>query len=69
VRDTRFMGRFMARDYVTIREEQRNGRTGGRRNLGRATRCLSLRPRELRAKTASTASSERPGVRPSRASK
>ena len=25
VRDTRFMGRFMARDYVTIREEQRNG--------------------------------------------
>jgi len=27
VRDTRFMGRFMARDYVTIREEQRNGET------------------------------------------
>jgi len=27
VRDTRFMGRFMARDYVTIREEQRNGNT------------------------------------------
>jgi DMSO/TMAO reductase YedYZ molybdopterin-dependent catalytic subunit len=25
--DTRFMGHFMARDYVTIREEQRNGRT------------------------------------------
>jgi DMSO/TMAO reductase YedYZ molybdopterin-dependent catalytic subunit len=25
VRDSRFMGRFMARDYVTIREEQRNG--------------------------------------------
>lgn len=25
VRDTRFMGRFMARDYVTIREEKRNG--------------------------------------------
>jgi DMSO/TMAO reductase YedYZ molybdopterin-dependent catalytic subunit len=25
VRDTRFMGRFMARDYVTIREERRNG--------------------------------------------
>ena len=25
VRDTRFMGRFMSRDYVTIREEQRNG--------------------------------------------
>jgi len=25
IRDTRFMGRFMARDYVTIREEQRNG--------------------------------------------
>jgi DMSO/TMAO reductase YedYZ molybdopterin-dependent catalytic subunit len=25
VRDTRFMGRFMARDYVTIREEQRDG--------------------------------------------
>jgi len=27
IRDTRFMGRFMARDYVTIREEQRNGDT------------------------------------------
>jgi DMSO/TMAO reductase YedYZ molybdopterin-dependent catalytic subunit len=27
VRDTRFMGRFMARDYVTIREEPRNGDT------------------------------------------
>jgi DMSO/TMAO reductase YedYZ molybdopterin-dependent catalytic subunit len=25
--DTRFMGRFMARDYVTIREEQRHGQT------------------------------------------
>jgi DMSO/TMAO reductase YedYZ molybdopterin-dependent catalytic subunit len=25
--DTRFMGRFMARDYVTIREEQRDGET------------------------------------------
>jgi DMSO/TMAO reductase YedYZ molybdopterin-dependent catalytic subunit len=27
VRDTRYMGRFMARDYVTLREEQRKGRT------------------------------------------
>jgi DMSO/TMAO reductase YedYZ molybdopterin-dependent catalytic subunit len=27
VRDTRYMGRFMAREYVTIREEQRNGET------------------------------------------
>jgi len=27
IRDTRFMGRFMARDYVTIREEQHNGET------------------------------------------
>jgi DMSO/TMAO reductase YedYZ molybdopterin-dependent catalytic subunit len=27
VRDTRYMGRFMARDYVTIREESRNGET------------------------------------------
>jgi DMSO/TMAO reductase YedYZ molybdopterin-dependent catalytic subunit len=25
VRDTRYMGRFMARDYVTIREEEHNG--------------------------------------------
>lgn len=25
VRDTRFLGRFMGRDYVTVREEQRNG--------------------------------------------
>jgi DMSO/TMAO reductase YedYZ molybdopterin-dependent catalytic subunit len=27
VRDSRFMGRFMARDYVTIREESHNGET------------------------------------------
>ena len=27
VRDTRFMGRFMARDYVTVREESRDGET------------------------------------------
>ena len=27
VRETRFMGRFMARDYVTIREEERQGET------------------------------------------
>jgi DMSO/TMAO reductase YedYZ molybdopterin-dependent catalytic subunit len=27
LRDTRFMGRFMGRDYVTIREELRDGRT------------------------------------------
>jgi DMSO/TMAO reductase YedYZ molybdopterin-dependent catalytic subunit len=27
VRNTRFMGRFMARDYVTIREEERDGQT------------------------------------------
>jgi DMSO/TMAO reductase YedYZ molybdopterin-dependent catalytic subunit len=27
VRDTRFMGRFMARDYVTVREETREGET------------------------------------------
>lgn len=27
VRDTRFMGRFMARDYVTLREEERDGET------------------------------------------
>ena len=27
VRNTRFMGRFMARDYVTVREEQRDGET------------------------------------------
>jgi DMSO/TMAO reductase YedYZ molybdopterin-dependent catalytic subunit len=27
VRDTRFMGRFMAREYVTLREEPRNGET------------------------------------------
>lgn len=25
IRDTRFMGRFMARDYVTLREEERDG--------------------------------------------
>jgi DMSO/TMAO reductase YedYZ molybdopterin-dependent catalytic subunit len=27
LRDTRFMGRFMGRDYVTVREERRDGRT------------------------------------------
>ena len=27
VRDTRYMGRFMARDYVTLREEQQKGET------------------------------------------
>ncbi|TJW39804.1 MAG: sulfite oxidase, partial [Mesorhizobium sp.] len=27
VRDTRFMSVMMARDYVTIREEERNGET------------------------------------------
>jgi DMSO/TMAO reductase YedYZ molybdopterin-dependent catalytic subunit len=27
VRDTRYMGRWMAREYVTLREEQRNGET------------------------------------------
>lgn len=27
VRDSRFVGRFMGRDYVTIREEERNGET------------------------------------------
>ncbi len=27
VRDTRFMGRFMGRDYVTVREEQQDGET------------------------------------------
>ena len=27
VRDTRFLGRFMGRDYVTIREEKHNGET------------------------------------------
>ena len=27
IRDTRFMGKFMARDYVTLREEQRDGET------------------------------------------
>jgi DMSO/TMAO reductase YedYZ molybdopterin-dependent catalytic subunit len=27
VRDTRYMGRFMGRDYVTVREEQHNGDT------------------------------------------
>ena len=33
--DTRFAGHFMARDYVTIREEQRDGQTVSRGDLGR----------------------------------
>ncbi len=36
VRDTPFMGRFMARDYVTLREEQHDGQGGGHRDLRRA---------------------------------
>ena len=32
--DTRFAGHFMARDYVTIREEQRDGQTGLDRDAG-----------------------------------
>jgi len=37
VRDTRFMGRFQARDYVTLREEQRDGKMMGiETSVGRA---------------------------------
>jgi Oxidoreductase molybdopterin binding domain len=37
VRDTRFMGRFMGRDYVTIREEQRDGESAWMKtSVGRA---------------------------------
>jgi DMSO/TMAO reductase YedYZ molybdopterin-dependent catalytic subunit len=37
VRDTRYMGRFMARDYVTLREEQRGGETvWAQTSVGRA---------------------------------
>jgi DMSO/TMAO reductase YedYZ molybdopterin-dependent catalytic subunit len=37
VRDRRYMGRFMARDYVTIREEPRGGRmVGMETSVGRA---------------------------------
>jgi DMSO/TMAO reductase YedYZ molybdopterin-dependent catalytic subunit len=37
VRDRRYMGRFMARDYVTLREEPRNGRmVGVETSVGRA---------------------------------
>jgi DMSO/TMAO reductase YedYZ molybdopterin-dependent catalytic subunit len=37
VRDTRFMGRFMARDYVTIREEKReNGTVWTETSVGRS---------------------------------
>ena len=37
VRDTRYMGRFMGRDYVTIREEQRGGETvWAQTSVGRA---------------------------------
>jgi hypothetical protein len=31
VRDTRFMSRFMARDYLTIREEKQDGKRCGPR--------------------------------------
>ena len=34
VRDTRFAGHFMARDYVTIREEQRDGQPVWTETLG-----------------------------------
>ena len=36
VRDTPFMGRFQARDYVTLREEEHDGQDGWHRDLGRA---------------------------------
>ena len=40
--DTRHMGRFMARDYVTIREEQRHGETvWTETSVGRALLSLS----------------------------
>ena len=55
VRDTRFMGRFMARDYVTVREESRDGETvvtdigrslllNPRRPGSRAQRAVTVSP-------------------------
>jgi DMSO/TMAO reductase YedYZ molybdopterin-dependent catalytic subunit len=49
LRDTRFMGRFMGRDYVTVREEQRDGKTivtetsAGRTLLKSAPSRITLR--------------------------
>jgi DMSO/TMAO reductase YedYZ molybdopterin-dependent catalytic subunit len=49
VRDTRFMGRFMGRDYVTIREEERGGETVAvETSVGRAR--LKSAPAKVTAK-------------------
>jgi DMSO/TMAO reductase YedYZ molybdopterin-dependent catalytic subunit len=50
VRDTRYMGRFMARDYVTLREEQRGGETvWAQTSVGRA--LLKSVPAKVTRKT------------------
>jgi DMSO/TMAO reductase YedYZ molybdopterin-dependent catalytic subunit len=49
IRDTRFMGRFMGRDYVTIREEERGGETVAvETSVGRAR--LKSAPAKVTAK-------------------
>jgi DMSO/TMAO reductase YedYZ molybdopterin-dependent catalytic subunit len=49
IRDTRFMGRFMGRDYVTIREEERGGDTVAvETSVGRAR--LKSAPAKVTAK-------------------
>ena len=59
--DTRFAGHFMARDYVTIREEQRDGQPSGPKP-SLASRCSSP-PRPVSpGRTASTALPGRPGA-------
>ncbi len=66
--DQRYAGRFMARDYVTIREETRDGRTVWTFSTVRHDRLKSLRPRS-RAGEAATRSSAPPGARRSRRSR
>jgi DMSO/TMAO reductase YedYZ molybdopterin-dependent catalytic subunit len=66
--DTRFAGHFMARDYVTIREEQRDGQPVWTETLvGKA--LLKSAPARVSRVDGGYRIAARPGVLPSRASR
>ena len=60
VRDTRFVSRFMGRDYVTLREEDHNGETLGG-DIGRPG-AAEIGAGRVTRRTVSTASSVPPGA-------
>lgn len=69
IRDTRFMGRFMARDYVTLREEERDGETvWTESSVGRA-RINSIPAKVVRGTVVGTGSTGPRGARTSLASR